>query len=319
MSLTRELQNPNSIISKYLYKIIDPVESRILLHHWNTKLADAHTLKLSSDVNPALVGTAFDYAFRWTVADKFIDEDNLIGMMGARKADDKGYRYHVAALSQLIEKANITPHLRAPVSIILSWYERIIREGNFKPVLSCFKSKSVSVNHTIQMLTTNVPVAEIVDVQQLMNTIPKVWGKRLSKKMVLNPILHNSKYVGGADADWIIDGILYDCKCSWKSAPFTVGHLRQVMAYALLDWDNKFDLRGIGWYYARQQMLIEYPLQEIIPDIGSKRAELKTLYTTPVVKTQQIDLNQLNAELNDILWKHHGHQIEDEQIHFGWD
>lgn len=319
MSLTRELQNPNSIISRFLNSILDPVESQVLTHTWNIKLEAAETIKLSSDVNPALVGTAFDYAFRWTVADYFDPEGELIGIMGAVRADKQNYQYHVSALKELIKLGNKDTHLRPAICIILSWYERIVRERNFKMVEQCFAQRSTSIQETMQMLKRNVPLAEFIDVTGLMKTISTVWGNRLDRKFTLNPIMPNSAYVGGADADWIIDGILYDCKCSWKSSPFTKDHLRQVMAYALLDWDDKLNLRGVGWYYARQQIIIEYPLEEILPNIAQKRADLKARYTQPKTHHHTNNLRGLDAHLEDILWKHHGNQIEGENIRFLWE
>lgn len=317
MSLTSELNNPNSIISRFLNSFIDPVESHVLRHQWNIKLKEAKTLKLNSDVNPSLVGTAFDYLFRWIIAGHFDPHhDELIGMMGAYQA--RGHQFHVQALAQLIEKGNHTPHLRAAVSIILSFYERIIREGNHQQVDDCFITMPKSVDEAVSMLSIAVPIPEYSDLQQLMATIPAVWGTRLQKPYTLNPILPNSKYVGGADADWIVDGILYDCKCSWRNAPFSQDHLRQVMAYALLDWDNKLNLRGIGWYYARQQMIIEYPLEELIPDIKAKRVALKALYTTSKPElVRNINMDNLNAHLENILWKHHGNQIN--HVRFPWE
>jgi hypothetical protein len=99
-----------------------------------------------------------------------------------------------------------------------------------------------------------------------------------------NPIIPNAKYVGGADGDWILGDVLYDCKCSWKNRPFTEQHLKQVVAYGLLDWDDELQLKGLGWYYARQKTIITYPINKLIRDLPGKRAELKA-----IIKKQYLD------------------------------
>lgn len=319
MSLSKELQNPNSIISRFLNSALDPVETRILLHQYNIQMDATNTIRLRADVDPALVGTAFDYAFRWTLADHLIAPD-LVGLKGAEVADNMRFQHHVDALTELVQRGNITPHLRAPVSIILSWYESIYRSGNDKYVMPCFNTPSSSAKESIKKLTMNVPIEAVADIQQLMSTIPRVWGKRLGKSYTLNPTLPNSGYVGGADGDWIVDGILYDCKCSWRNSPFKMGHFRQVLAYALLDWDDELNLRGVGWYYARQKFIIEMPLTDILPDIYETRASLKALYHRQTdLMARQSSLSQLEAELDDILWKHHGDQITSENLRrSGW-
>ena len=69
--------------------------------------------------------------------------------------------------------------------------------------------------------------------------------------------------VGGAEADLIADDTLIDIKVSKKSR-IPTEWLWQLLSYALLDYRDEFWIRGIGFYMARQGLLIKWSIEEVL-------------------------------------------------------
>jgi hypothetical protein len=120
----------------------------------------------------------------------------------------------------------------------------------------------------------------------LVETIEHVWGSRLRRRYIPNPAFVGSEDVQGADADWILGKTLYDCKTSRKSKPFAVEHVLQVIGYVLLDYPNQYEIENVGWYFARQKMLIELPF------VGGNAARLQALRDD---LKKELKLNQIGT------------------------
>ena len=288
MSLTTELKNPDSVLSKFMATIINDAAANKLIAMWNEKLASRKLTKVDGVKEPALVGTAFDYGFRWRVMGHGFDVTKTIAYQGAINLTRLDKRPYCDILTMLVELATEKTHLIASVCIILAWFEQYWRDGSIPvPIATAMGEVKIGAS-----LMGQVPTAESHDVGQLMQTIDSVWSTLINNEMSLllefeaNPILPNAEAVGGADGDWIYSGILYDCKVSWQRKPFLPMHLKQVVGYALLDWDNKLDLRGLGWYFARQRMRIEYPIHKLISDLADKRQMLKQTLQARAKKLQ---------------------------------
>jgi hypothetical protein len=280
MSLTTVLANPDSKFSIFLDFIMHKQAVSKLLGQWNNYLYRQKTLKVDGVQNPALVGTAFDYAFRWHVGGAMMQDQGkkLVAYLGATHLDkrDSDGNKHRDIISKMVTLGCAKPQVIADISIVLAWYERIYREGAIPPEIVY----AMGEPKLGPALLRSVPTPERDDVKQLIDSIDDIWHMSEMSLMLEynpNPIIPNANWVGGADADWIFSDTLYDCKCSWKARPFTEKHLKQVVGYALLDWDNKLELTGLGWYYARQKTRIEYPIEKLITDVAGKRAELKEI------------------------------------------
>lgn len=296
MSLTTVLSNSESRVSQYLDDIMDPKAAQSLVNKCNEQLARKFRVSNLAPENHqwALVGTAFDYAFRWVVEVEF-DADTLVAMHGAKMCDAnlRGgniYSAHDLAINGMRAKpirrtehqdmvrhfvsvGNSKPHTIAAASIVLSWYEQAYRSGAYDPIIKALETGDLGPG-----LYRNIPEYEKKDVQVLIDTIDDVWNVfSIREDFVQNPVLPNSRYVGGADGDWIANGVLYDCKTSMKRKPMTMMHLKQVITYALLDWDNTLELSGLGWYYSRQKAIIEFPIAKLISDLPAKRQGLKAI------------------------------------------
>lgn len=71
----------------------------------------------------------------------------------------------------------------------------------------------------------------------------------------------------GADADLIWDSCLIDIKTSSRSA-LDLGWLRQLLGYALLDWEDAYRIDSVGIYLSRHAHLASWPLPFLIERVG---------------------------------------------------
>ena len=94
---------------------------------------------------------------------------------------------------------------------------------------------------------------------------------------VLNPTFEGSIDVGGADADLIVDGILIDIKTT-KRQLIDLDSVRQVLGYVLLDYSDYHRIDSVGLYLARQGVLVQWSLEDIIKGLCSaKTTSIKEL------------------------------------------
>lgn len=83
-------------------------------------------------------------------------------------------------------------------------------------------------------------------------------------KAVCGPVFAGSQWVAGADADLIVDGCLYDVKTRVDPRKGLPAYLRQLIGYALLDWDDRYGLKSAGFYFARQGKWMSWPLSYLL-------------------------------------------------------
>ena len=98
----------------------------------------------------------------------------------------------------------------------------------------------------------------------------------------LNPKFDGSGYVGGADADLVIDRKLIDVKTTVKPE-INSDWIWQLLGYVLLDFSDKNQINAIGLYMARQGVLVDWDLAEALeilcpgnpPSIAELRSQFK--------------------------------------------
>lgn len=73
-----------------------------------------------------------------------------------------------------------------------------------------------------------------------------------------------------ADADFITNGLLIDCKALTR--PHRVGReeVQQLAGYLLLDYDDRYDIREVGFYLARQGALIRWAVPDFLTTLGAR-------------------------------------------------
>ncbi len=92
------------------------------------------------------------------------------------------------------------------------------------------------------------------------------------KSKVMNPTFAGSLALGGADADFIIDHCLYELKTT-KIKPGRKEFL-QLVGYVLADYDDRWEIKSVGFYYSRQGLLIKWPLAQYLTILAGKKVSL---------------------------------------------
>jgi hypothetical protein len=74
--------------------------------------------------------------------------------------------------------------------------------------------------------------------------------------------------IGGADADYILDGLLLDCKATKDPRRLGRDEIYQIAGYLLLDYDDQYGIDHVGLYLSRQGGLITWEVGEFLRRLG---------------------------------------------------
>ncbi len=210
--------------------------------------------------NYMLVGTAFDYLFRFYL--KRLNSNALTDTWVAELALEQIYgRTYEKALA-IVQKARrlYNDYLRngeitkdiMESSLRLAQLDRVCREGR------------LGANFGI------IDEQDIADLENLIRIVnPKDFIAR--KVCLLNPIFGKaSELVEGADADLLIDNTLIDIKTT-KYLRFDRAMLNQLLGYYALYkiggiGDADHEINRLGIYYSRHGELSTFPVQDVIGD-----------------------------------------------------
>ena len=107
---------------------------------------------------------------------------------------------------------------------------------------------------------------------------------------ITNPHFAGSAAIGGADADLIVDHQLIEVKTTIKP---TLGQdwVWQLIGYLLLDWDDTYEISGLGVYSSRHGVLTTWPLNEFLRHASSRKprsvASLRDEFRKIVIKSKR--------------------------------
>jgi hypothetical protein len=104
----------------------------------------------------------------------------------------------------------------------------------------------------------------VEDVANITAIFSHVLGKVEATNLIANPQFDGSFEVGGADANLIINNTLWDIRTTGRKYPLDLDCIIQQVGYYLLDFENKYELKSICWYYTRQQCLFEHPIEPLL-------------------------------------------------------
>lgn len=271
MSLTSLMQDKESWLSNW---ILSEMPASMISYHVRTtnKVLSTKNRIADYDSDPTLMGTAFDYAFRYMISKNF----RLTSLVAYRGAKIFGSSNEVDALRTLIDMTNKDNSRIAETSIILSWYEQLFRSGISHPQYESVKgfAQPETPDAILESLRSAVRQHEIDDINNLLESAKRIFSDEIMEidyrqlTWYPNPTFTGSEFVGGADADWIIGDTLYDAKCSWKRQPMTTDMLHQVMLYQLLEGrdNNQSSIKSVAIYFPRHEHVAEFSLADLWGD-----------------------------------------------------
>ncbi len=164
--------------------------------------------------------------------------------------------------------------------IILSFFEQVYRSDAYRqgPLMQ------PTVKHTVKELLAIPQDSWVDDLGVLFAQFYHRHHSLLSRPHILNPTFLGSAYMGGADADLVVNGCLIDIKTS-TFPQIKAEYLHQLAGYLLLDFDDKLHIDAVGIYMARQGVLFTWPIPDFLCQLTgddsisliSLRREFRTL------------------------------------------
>ncbi|MFB6823343.1 hypothetical protein ACFCXA_17355 [Streptomyces virginiae] len=89
-------------------------------------------------------------------------------------------------------------------------------------------------------------------------------------RRICGPVFDGSLHVGGADADFILDGQLIDCKATIRPNRMSRAEVYQLAGYLLLDYSDVHGIAEVGLYLSRQGALIGWSVEEFLDLVGCR-------------------------------------------------
>jgi hypothetical protein len=148
---------------------------------------------------------------------------------------------------------------------VLGLYEEVYRIGAVWPTSYL---GGLAPDADARAVLAVVPDASMRDIARISRACLPVLEPYFDLPHVLNPVFAGSRYVGGADADLILDHGLVEIKTT-VNPRLDQQWLLQLLGYVLLDWDDEYEIDGLGVLYARQSSLIRWRLDEVLRLAGA--------------------------------------------------
>ena len=152
---------------------------------------------------------------------------------------------------------------------VASCYEDVYRTGEVAPYSML---RDASPRTDLRALVSAVPAYVVADIAAQMELSRPVFApfRALPQQLITcGPTFAGSTDIGGADADFIIDGLLLDCKATTTPTRLGSAEIGQLAGYLLLDYDDRYRITEVGLYLSRQGAAIAWPVPEFLRLLGT--------------------------------------------------
>lgn len=218
-----------------------------------------------------LIGTAFDYRVRLFFEPEFNFENTLalgrepVGRVYFTGCENTAWALWKAGTALTPEQRKDDDYL-ARLCVIAAHLEGVWRSGI---VGEWFETAEMMV---LEQLLESVPDAWTNDLTLMARKLALVFEDRMPERVVSNPVLGRSELNIKADGDLILDDCLIDVKAT-KKAKVSQAMLHQLVCYALLDNEDRFAIRNVGLYMARQGALKVWTIPELLMMLDSRYSD----------------------------------------------
>jgi hypothetical protein len=230
------------------------------------------------------VGTAFDFRLRYLY--QVTPPEKLVAQHGAQRLRHVfRVKHELPAWIQLKAKlAEIAPELgrRAPLPhsedelwinrlcYTLALYEQCYRGFMILDWPIVGLGADASLDDVLDLCPVGVPE----DIAAMIALYCETQSELLrAESLRLNPTFAASRLLGGADADLILDGTLFDVKTSKRVRPQRP-ELWQLAGYVLADLDDQHHVDAVGLYFARYGSSISWPLDEFFDRLAGHHVDI---------------------------------------------
>ncbi len=152
---------------------------------------------------------------------------------------------------------------------VASFYEDVYRTGK---VAQHSMLADASPRTDLRALVKAVPPYAEADIAEQMALAEPAFGpyRALPPALIAcGPVFAGSTDIGGADADFIVDGLLLDCKATTTPARLGSPEVGQLAGYLLLDYDDQYRVSQVGLYLSRQGAVIAWEVPEFLRLLGT--------------------------------------------------
>ncbi len=303
MSLTSHLNNPTSPIGQFIKLRFAQTARLTKTANQSLKSADTiRPMQADRSYPYGLIGTAIDYRIRyafditpyqrlvaWEGAklltvkpfesdeDIAVDWDDLDGIPLPPTALTTGVAqgpYPLSLIRAFFDSLENTVNMIQPKGrllelenermlnrycVVLSLFEQVFRSNAYLqgPLMQ------PTVKHTVEEFLAIPHDSWVYDLGEIFTRFYSHHNSLLSEPYILNPTFTGSTYVGGADADLVVDSCLIDIKTS-TFPQIKAEYLYQLAGYLLLDFDDKLHIDSVGIYMARQGMLFTWSVPDFL-------------------------------------------------------
>jgi len=296
--LTAELDDPRSVVREFLgERFTDGLREMQRQYRQG-----APSLAIPrNDANPGTVGTAADWLLRFLVhpqpdlhlalvGSALIPQSSptlALGVMELCKAlGIEGVTRIPPPAAESLTFAGPVPGSTIDAELLARgcWALALLTEFFRAGPLSAANSPLISLGNAkaadLLTLATPAALAQLAEIREVFETalIPRLAQRR--GPWALGPTFAGSTLVHGADADLIAAGLLLELKTSVKKPSLGVLDLFQVIAYALLDFDDEYELDTLALFSTRYAYFAEWQLGEMLDELAGHEKSL------PLVRDQ---------------------------------
>ncbi|QLQ39642.1 UvrD-helicase domain-containing protein [Micromonospora robiginosa] len=283
-SLTRQLKHPSSPMSQFLAQHLP--NSAAVVQDYLRWIGD-----LPRPVQPlevkypdwSALGHAIDFRLRLSLGSPFGEPVNIgVGTLGsdvpfrgapAPPVRDALYRAGSDLLSVVDSYLNgddgLQGEILARLCFVAAYYEDIYRTGEIRRYSMLADATPAT---TLDSLLTAVPDYAIEDINRQLAIAEEPFGpfrELPATARICGPAFLGSQDIGGADADFILDGLLLDCKAAIQPRGLGRDEIYQLAGYLLLDYDDRYGIDRVGLYLSRQGGLVTWSVPDFLRRLGA--------------------------------------------------
>ena len=294
MSLSSHLENPSSEIRRFLYEQFP--NTLPLVRKENKRLSAVETIR-SKDSVPYLesirptdkipypyaeIGTAIDYRIRYYF--DVTPNTELVAYHGAylltsvysRLANQLVASFFDGLQTTLSKETTIGQRLDPDPELklnrhcfILALFEQVRRMPPRRIDRSLLFLMGTS--NSLSDLLSIPETSWLEDMCTLSWSFYENYEHEICRSIaILNPTFLGSRFIGGADADLILNSCLIDIKTTIEPR-IQNRTLYQLLGYVLLDYNNEYEIDEVGIYFARQGVTLRWPLARLLDNLCRSR------------------------------------------------
>ncbi|RSM85316.1 ATP-dependent helicase [Streptomyces sp. WAC 01325] len=286
LPLTGQLQYPRSPMSLFLERHLPRTDRLISAYQQQVRTLPPAVQPMNERrPNYAALGHTIDYRLRLALGHGPGEAVNagmwLLGSLapleGAPAADVR-LALHKAGTALM---ARLEAHVEGTTRLeneeltrlchVAGFFEAVYRNGTFsrrRNLLALADERTM-----LEDLTAAVPAYALEDItdQMALAEQPFAAFRQLpDHRRVCGPVFAGSADLGGADADFIVDGLLIDCKATIRPHSLNRAAVQQLTGYLLLDYDDTYSIDRVGLYLSRHGSLITWTVPQFLNDLGAR-------------------------------------------------